>query len=855
MVGTTLGGRYRVIERIGEGGMGVVYRAHDARLDRDVALKVLSPGLLHDDDARRRMRREAQALARLNDPRIETVHEFETVDGVDLLVTELVPGRALDRRLANGPLSLVDLVALGAQVAEALEAAHAEGLIHRDVKPANVMVTPDGRVKLLDFGLAQLAVQTRAEAAPGGGPPAVSGPAGTLGYMAPECLLGMRCDRRADVYGLGALLFEMATGQSPFAGDDPDDVACRVLHEAPRAPRALRADLPARLEAVILRCLEKSPAARPATAGEVAAALRAAAGPRRRPAAVPATRIALAVAAIVAAAVPLAWRMRGAAPTVSRDRVAVAVFENLTGDPALDAVGRVVADWIALGLSHTGLVDVVPAIAVLQVAEAPGAAGQGRAPLRTRLAEDTGAGTIVSGSYFRRGESIVFQAQVVDAPTGRLAVALDPVEGPARDVPAVIERLRRRVTAALATTLDPSLSSWASVSSRPPTYEAYLAYVEGAQRFVRREWRAALALFEVAAAADTAYAYPRLHAALCHLNLGAPACVDSIVRGLEAARASLAPLDRTVLDWLKTWLAGDLEGGWRTARAAARLAPGTLWGYQSGLQELLLNRPRAARDALRALDPRRGALRDWLPYWETLTAASHMLGDHRSELADARRARRLHPGMSSAIGNEVRALCALGRVAEARALLDTCEASIEEPGRGAGTALLVAARELAAHGHPGEAAAVAERAIAWCAARLRRGAAGEADSADLVGALYAARRWREAMALVAALLAAHPDNPNHVGYLGALAARGADSALARACDARLAAMTDRWSHGVTTYWRADIAALLGDADGAMALLGRARAEGHPLAFKLHADPDFEALRDHPGYLARVRPRG
>ena len=155
MIGQTLG-HYRIVERVGEGGMGVVYRAHDTHLDRDVALKVLLAGTVGDSDARQRFRREARALSRLNHPNIATVHDFDAQDGIDFLVMEYLPGGSLRDRLARGPLPEVEALELGAQIADGLAAAHVAGVVHRDLKPANVQVLPDGRVKVVDFGVAAL---------------------------------------------------------------------------------------------------------------------------------------------------------------------------------------------------------------------------------------------------------------------------------------------------------------------------------------------------------------------------------------------------------------------------------------------------------------------------------------------------------------------------------------------------------------------------------------------------------------------------------------------------------------------------------------------------------------------------
>jgi eukaryotic-like serine/threonine-protein kinase len=209
---------YRIEEQIGAGGMGVVYRAHDDELQRSVALKVLPPGLLAEESARRRFRKEALALAKLNHSNIATVHEFGNEQDLDFLVTEYIAGETLDQKLASGPLAEKEVVRLGSQLAQGLEAAHAEGIVHRDLKPGNLRITPDGRLKILDFGLAQL-LPKAGEADAAATLTQTQVLVGTLPYMAPEQLRGEENDERSDIWAAGAVLYEMATGRRAFSGD------------------------------------------------------------------------------------------------------------------------------------------------------------------------------------------------------------------------------------------------------------------------------------------------------------------------------------------------------------------------------------------------------------------------------------------------------------------------------------------------------------------------------------------------------------------------------------------------------------------------------------------------------------
>lgn len=377
MIGRTLG-RYQVVEQIGAGGMGVVYRARDARLERDVALKVLPEGSLRDEAARKRFHKEALALSRLNHPNIQTIHDFDTQDGVDFLVTEYVPGNTLDDQLRGGPLSEKEILECATQIADGLASAHDHGIVHRDLKPANIRLTPQGRVKILDFGLAILA-QAAPEAVTAATLSQMPGGAGTVPYMAPEQLRNEPLDPRADLYSLGLVLYEMATGQHPFPHGSTPAVIGAILHESPKPPSARNARISPALEQIILKLLEKDREHRYASARDLLAELRrvSAGGPVVPVAGGPAsvlrgrtTAIAAIVVVALAVAAGLLWRMRpparpeaGAAPT--RPALAVLPFRPLSGQPADSELGLGLADAIVTGLGGSLDLTVRPTRAVL----------------------------------------------------------------------------------------------------------------------------------------------------------------------------------------------------------------------------------------------------------------------------------------------------------------------------------------------------------------------------------------------------------------------------------------------------------------------------------------------------------
>jgi serine/threonine-protein kinase len=259
---------FRINAELGSGAMGVVYRAEDTTLGRDVALKVLPEEMAADPERLERFKREAQAIAALNHPNIVTIHSVEEADGVNLLTMELVEGKSLDQVLPLGGFELDRLFPLAIQIADALAAAHEKGIVHRDLKPANVMVTDEGRVKVLDFGLAKLA-EAEDEAEETQLMTQAGMVLGTVPYMSPEGVQGQPVDHRSDIFSLGILLYEMATGQRPFQGDSPASVISALLKDQLPPVTEMRADLPNHLGRIVRRCLEKGPARRYQSAREI----------------------------------------------------------------------------------------------------------------------------------------------------------------------------------------------------------------------------------------------------------------------------------------------------------------------------------------------------------------------------------------------------------------------------------------------------------------------------------------------------------------------------------------------------------------------------------------------------------
>ncbi len=263
MIGTTIS-HYRILEKLGEGGMGVVYKAQDSKLDRLVALKFLPEHVASSAQDSTRFLQEARAAAALNHPNICTIHGIEEVEGRNFIVMEFVDGQMLQEKKSS--LSLKQAIDYGIQIAEGLAAAHEKGIVHRDIKPENIMIRKDGIVQVMDFGLAKLRGATRLTKE--------GSTVGTAGYMSPEQIQGADTDHRSDIFSLGVLLYEMLTGQPPFKGIHETAVSYEVVNVDSQPMSSIKVEIPPELDAIVLDCLEKDPNERTQAASQVALELK-----------------------------------------------------------------------------------------------------------------------------------------------------------------------------------------------------------------------------------------------------------------------------------------------------------------------------------------------------------------------------------------------------------------------------------------------------------------------------------------------------------------------------------------------------------------------------------------------------
>jgi len=413
---------FRILEQVGEGGMGVVYRATDERLERVVALKLLPAGALSTGDERAVCHREAKTLSRLNHPAIATLYDVGEEGDQDYLVMEFVEGETLENKLVNGSLPEPEITGIGEQIAAALQAAHEQNVVHCDLKPGNVMVTPRGQVKVLDFGIARL-MRSR-DAARGALPTEGGAQAGTLPYMSPEQLLDGRVDARTDLYALGVVLYHMAAGRLPFENGVALVLANQIINNTPPPPSRFRADLSPRLEEIILKCMEKQPAERYQTAADVAVDLRRAAAPRER--------------------APARTAERAEARRI--ESIAVLPLENLSRDPAQEFFADGMTESLISHLAQVGALRVISRTTAMQYKDA-------RMPL-PEIARALNVEAIVEGAVFRAGDRVRITVQLIDAASDRHLWA-QSYERDVGDVLALQGELARAIAGEVRVTLTP----------------------------------------------------------------------------------------------------------------------------------------------------------------------------------------------------------------------------------------------------------------------------------------------------------------------------------------------------------------------------------------------------------------
>ena len=554
---------YHVLERLGGGGMGVVYKARDTKLDRTVALKFLPPYLSTDADAKARFIHEAKAASALDHPHIGTIYEIdETADGRLFIAMAYYPGETLKQKVARGPVPAAEAQGYAEQMAEGLAAAHAAGIVHRDVKPANVLVTERGRVKVVDFGLAKVAGTelTRGGAA-----------LGTVAYMSPEQTRGEAVDARTDLWSLGVVLYELLTGARPFGGENDRTLIHAIRHDAPVPVAQHGVELPPGLEAMVQRCLAKDPGERYQTAQEVLADLQAereGGDIVRRRTSRGRRAVTFGVAALVlmlAVVLGSAW-LNGRAATDVIDSIAVLPLANLSGDPARAYFADGMTEELIAALGQIEALRVISRTSAMRYKETT-------KPL-PQIAEELGVKAIVEGSVTQEGDEVRIQVRLIDGETEKRLWARRFAQ-PARNVLA----LQHEIARAIAREIEVSVTAADEARlSRTPEVdpEAYDQYLKGVEILEGRgdvAERQALSYLEASVAADPRFAPAYAQLAIAYIlneqnATKASRAVEQALRldpGLSTAYVARG-LGRQLYDW-------DWQGAERALRRAIALDP------------------------------------------------------------------------------------------------------------------------------------------------------------------------------------------------------------------------------------------------------------------------------------------
>ena len=586
MLGRTVG-HYRITERIGAGGMGVVYLARDERLDRDVAVKVLREGTL-DEASRRHFRNEARALSRSVHPSIATIHDFDTEDQIDYLVMEYIPGQSLDERLAAGALPERDVLRLGTQLADGLDAAHREGVVHRDLKPANLRITPEGRLKIIDFGLARFGrpnLDTTHSAT------GVGRPAGTLPYMAPEQLEGAEPDARADIYAAGAVLYEMATGRRPHPDRQEALLIRAILDAPPPPPSTFCRGLSPALEACIVKALDKDPERRYQSARELLVDLQRAAGGRAPDHRAPARRRSVrsraagaTSAAILAVAIAIAgwsaWRAR--APVVEpapapRARVAVLpASENAQGDEPGDwpLLAQALLAGELTGVEKLGVIDPSSLNALVNHEIGPGAPSAGQ-PLYPLLS-DLGVTHVLLCQFLGSGDTRQLQANLVNPATGEITYSTRHDVAGAAALSTAASRIAGEVVAYLQLSSGELAASaeirpWVSFAKHD--LQAVRAFVQATQHLYANEPAEAERDLRRALDADPDLVPARLWLISLLEGAGRHDEAETHYRRLLDAEADASPFEQALIGYARALLDGRLDAQARHLEAALAYSP------------------------------------------------------------------------------------------------------------------------------------------------------------------------------------------------------------------------------------------------------------------------------------------
>jgi tetratricopeptide (TPR) repeat protein/tRNA A-37 threonylcarbamoyl transferase component Bud32 len=579
LIGKTLS-HYEVTGLIGQGGMGVVYRARDLRLERDVALKVLRAGALGDEVARKRFRTEALSLSRLNHPNIATIHDFDSEGEIDFVVMECIAGEPLSEHVRTTSLTEKQTIAVGIQIAAALEAAHEKGVVHRDLKPQNIILAAQGQVKVVDFGLAKV-IHPGSDADATVTMTVTETQAGTLPYMSPEQVRGDAADARSDIWSAGAVLYEVSTAQRPFPEDRSALLIDAILNKQPAPPRMVNPRISAGLEQIILKALDKEPSRRYQSAREMrvdlerlaegrqtAADSARASALRRRAAALWAVA---AAAVIVGALIGIHWWEASPKPQVQQT-VLVGEFVNRTNNPVFDLT---LAELLKTALEESRMVNVFPESRVpdvLQRMEKPPAAPIDEAVGREICARE-GLRAVVLGSISSLGPSYLILVRAVDA-GGRDLISRQETIPNLGQVSTAMDTLAEEIRRALgepASSVKEASAPLAQVTSG--SLEAIQDYTLGYQRVLAGDPEGSIVFFRKALDLDPSFAMAKEGMGIAYTNLNDSSQAEEYLRDATGGANRVTEVEKQKILGNYNMIAGNFDQACADFQILTQLQP------------------------------------------------------------------------------------------------------------------------------------------------------------------------------------------------------------------------------------------------------------------------------------------